>query len=95
MKTKRTKIFEMDDCKKLIIGKLSRIVGQLEGVKRMIEDGKDVEDVIIQLAAANMAAKSVGNNIIELHVQNCLLPELKDGNKDAVKEISTLYKRFE
>ena len=50
--------------------KLNRIGGQIEGVKKMIEDNRYCPDIITQLRAARAAIKSLEADILETHLQN-------------------------
>ncbi len=58
---------------------LNNIIGQLNGVSRMIEEEKDCHDVIIQLKAVKSAVASLMNHYIEDNAMICL------GNKNALK----------
>ena len=54
------------------LSRLNRIAGQIEGIKKMIEDGRDCPDIISQLRAVRSAVKSVESNILEKHLPNVL-----------------------
>lgn len=59
-----------DDAK--ILNRLARIEGQVRGLQRMVEDGKDCEDILAQLAAAKSALERVGTHLISHHMKDCL-----------------------
>ena len=52
--------------------RLRRVEGQIRGIQRMIEDGRDCEDIITQLMAARAALDKAGLHIVSSHVQQCL-----------------------
>ena len=52
--------------------RLRRVEGQIRGIQRMIEDGRDCEDVITQLMAARAALDKAGLLIVSHRVQECL-----------------------
>ena len=53
--------------------RLQRLEGQVRGVQKMLEDDRDCEAVLIQVAAISSAARSVGLCILEAHVRGCLV----------------------
>lgn len=57
---------------KAVLNRLRRAQGQIAGVIRMIEEGRDCEDVITQLAAASRALDRAGFAIIATGLQQCL-----------------------
>jgi DNA-binding FrmR family transcriptional regulator len=59
-----------------ILNRLARVEGQVRGLKRMMEEGKDCEQILTQLAAVRSALDSVGVNLISHHMKECLESEL-------------------
>ncbi|WP_392973045.1 metal-sensitive transcriptional regulator [Streptomyces sp. LN245] len=57
---------------KSVLNRLRRAQGQISGVIRMIEEGRDCEDVVTQLAAASRALDRAGFAIIATGLQQCL-----------------------
>ncbi|MGW3208301.1 metal-sensitive transcriptional regulator [Streptomyces sp. NPDC001135] len=57
---------------KAVLNRLRRAQGQISGVIRMIEEGRDCEDVITQLAAASRALDRAGFAIIATGLQQCV-----------------------
>ncbi|MEU3982081.1 metal-sensitive transcriptional regulator [Streptomyces sp. NPDC026672] len=64
--------FEGDDLRS-VLNRLRRAQGQISGVIRMIEEGRDCEDVVTQLAAASRALDRAGFAIIATGLQQCLV----------------------
>ena len=83
-----------EDEKKLITNRLSRIEGQIAGIKRMIEKDTYCNDVLIQLSAAQNSLKSLSNHILENHLYSCVYNELEKGNLEIIDELIGLFKRF-
>lgn len=88
-KTERT-----DDEKKLITNRLNRISGQVNGVKKMVEEDAYCNDLLVQLAAIESAVKSLSNHILENHLHTCILREVQGGNVEAIDEVIELFKKF-
>ena len=77
-----------------IIKRLNRAIGQLNGVKAMIEDNRYCGDVLIQLAAADSAVKSVERLVLQNHLKTCVVEEIRNGNDEIVYEAMDLIKRI-
>jgi len=59
-----------------IVNRLARIEGQVRGIRRMVEDGKDCEQILTQLSAIRSALDGVGVNLISHHMKECLEDEI-------------------
>ena len=88
-KTKRS----FDD-KKLIINRLNRISGQINGITKMVENDAYCNDVLIQLSAVKNSVKSLSTHILENHLYMCITRDLENGDLDAIDELISLFKRF-
>ena len=64
---------------KAVINRLSRAIGHLESVKRMVESGRDCTEVLVQLAAVRSALSSTAKVILKDHLEHCITEE--DGDK--------------
>ena len=56
-----------------LITRLRRIEGQVRGIQRMLEEGRDCEDVLTQIMAARSGIEQVGLLLMDHHIENCLL----------------------
>lgn len=78
------------------IKSLSRIVGQIEGVKRMITDRRYCPEILTQISAARAALKSVEAKVFEAHVRACVHDVVHAGDEAErlamIEEIARLYK---
>lgn len=63
-----------------VVARLKRVQGQLGGIVRMIEDGRDCSDVVTQLAAASRALDRAGFKIIATGLKECVA-EQEDGTR--------------
>ncbi|MFE6287750.1 metal-sensitive transcriptional regulator [Streptomyces sp. NPDC057877] len=66
---------------KAVLNRLRRAQGQISGVIRMIEEGRDCEDVVTQLAAASRALDRAGFAIIATGLQQCV-SDIESGRKN-------------
>jgi len=91
---KHKKTLRGEDEKKLIINRLSRIEGQLAGIKRMVEKDTYCNDILIQLSAAQNSLKSLSNHMLEQHLYTCVSEDIEKGNIEVIDELIGLFKRF-
>lgn len=82
------------DTKNLINGRINKISGQLNGVKKMIDSDRYCEDVLIQLLAIEKSVNSLSKFILDNHMHNCLINKIEKGEYEIVDEICDLIKRF-
>ena len=79
---------------KAVINRLSKAIGHLEKVKRMVEHGEDCSEVLIQLSAVRSAINNTGKIILQDHIEHCLVEAVETGDKKAVEELSKAIDRF-
>lgn len=70
---------------KAVLNRLSRAIGHLESVKRMVEDGRDCTEVLIQLAAVRSALSSTAKVILKDHLEHCVA-DAHDADLQALNE---------
>lgn len=79
--------------------RLNRVAGQINGIKKMIEDGRYCPEILTQLRAARAALRSIEASILEEHLGACVTEALLQGDqaeKDLkIMEIITLFKRYD
>lgn len=80
--------------KKLITNRLSRIEGQVKGIKKMVEEDKYCNDILIQLSATENSIRSLSNHILENHLYSCVTNDLEKGNLEIIDELISLFKKF-
>ena len=88
------KTIRSDEEKKLIINRLNRIGGQINGITRMIESDAYCNDVLVQLSAVKNSVKSLSTHILENHLYMCVTRDLENGELDTLDELISLFKRF-
>nr|WP_148228210.1 metal-sensing transcriptional repressor [Syntrophobotulus glycolicus] len=80
--------------KKIVINRLARIIGHLEGVKRMVEDDTDCSDILIQISAVRSALNSTGKVILEDHINHCLIHAHENNDTKAIMKLSDAIGKF-
>lgn len=81
------------------IGKINRAIGQLEGIKKMIEDSRYCVEILQQLKAARGATKNVELSILKRHMEMCLSKAIKSQDESElqtkINELQNLIKNFD
>lgn len=79
---------------KAVLNRLSRAIGHMESIKRMVEDGRDCSEVLIQLSAVKSAINNTGKIILQDHIEHCIVDAVEHGDKEALKELERAIDRF-
>ena len=73
---------------KAVLNRLSRAIGHLESIKKMVETGRDCSEVLIQLSAVKSALNNTGKVIMQDHIQHCLVDAVETGDMEAIDELN-------
>lgn len=79
---------------KAVLNRLSRIIGHLESVKRMVEQGRDCSEVLVQLAAVDSAVKGVSRVVMKDHIEHCLVEAVKMNDHETLEKLNEAIDRF-
>ncbi len=79
--------------KKALINRLSRIEGQIRGIKGMVEQNAYCTDIIMQVSAVTAALNSFNKELLATHIKTCVAKDIKSGKDETVDELlETLQK---
>ncbi len=79
---------------KAILNRMAKLIGHLEATKKMIEDGRDCSEVLIQLSAVDAALRAVGRIILKDHLEHCIVEAVKEGDRSAIDELNKAIEQF-
>ncbi len=78
--------------------RLNRVEGQLGGIRKMLENDKPCDEIIIQLNAAKAALQKISQIILEDHLDHCVIDALRDGKSevqiDSLKRALSQYTKM-
>ncbi|MDE5854301.1 MAG: metal-sensing transcriptional repressor [Ruminococcus sp.] len=83
-----------DETSRQLRNRINRIIGQLNGIQKMLDDNRYCGDIINQISAVESALQSIGYIILEEHMQTCVIEEVKKGNNNIVSEAVELMKKL-
>ena len=79
---------------KLLKNRLSRIMGQLGGIQKMLDENRYCGDILTQIAAVESALQSVGYIILQDHMKTCMAEEIRQGSTEVIDEAVELIKKL-
>jgi len=77
--------------------RLKRIEGQIRGIQRMIDDGKECEDILVQVRAARSALQSASKLILRRYILRCHIDALKnahEGDRDPLEKVIDVLTQY-
>lgn len=77
-----------------MIKRLSRIEGQVRGVKKMLEDDRYCVDILTQVASIQAALNGFNKQLLANHIKSCVCDDIRAGNDSAVDELCELLKKL-
>ena len=75
--------------------RLNRISGQIDGIKKMIEEERYCLDIVNQIKAVRSALKSVEKNILQKHIKHCVAASFKASKTEQEQKINELISLFD
>ncbi len=72
---------------KLLINRLNRIAGQINGIKGMVENDAYCIDILIQTAAVSAALASFNKELLGEHIRTCVADNIREGNDEVIDEL--------
>ena len=82
----RTKERSPQEYEKLV-NRLSRIEGQIRGIKNMVEEDAYCIDILVQVAAANAALNSFNKELLASHIKTCVADDIRNGKDETIDEL--------
>lgn len=77
-----------------VINRMSRLIGHLEAIKRMVEDGRDCAEVLVQLSAVNAAIMGVGKVILKDHLEHCIVDAVRENDTASIERLNRAIDQF-
>ena len=74
--------------------RINRIIGQLNGIQKMLDENRYCGDILNQISAVESALQNVGYIVLSEHMNTCVIEEVKKGNTDIVNEAVDLMKKL-
>lgn len=79
---------------KALLNRLSRIEGQVRGVRGMVEKNAYCPDIITQVTAITAALNAFNKELLASHIKTCVVTDIKDGKDDTVDELVAVLQKL-
>lgn len=79
---------------KALLNRLSRIEGQVRGIRGMLEKDAYCVDILVQVAAANSALNSFSRELLAQHIGTCVANDLRAGSEEKLEELLKLLPKL-
>ena len=77
-----------------IVNRLKRSIGHLDKVRRMVEDGEDCAEVLIQLSAVKSEINNTGKLILKQHMEHCIVEAVRENDQTSIDKMNEAIDRF-
>ena len=86
---------EQEIVKQNVLKRLKRIEGQIRGIQRMIEDGKECEDILVQVKAARSALQSASKLVLKRYILRCHTDALQsDSDEEQMEKVLAILAQY-
>lgn len=72
---------------KALTNRLNRILGQVNGIKGMLEKDAYCVDIMVQVAAVNAALNAFNKELLASHIRSCVAENIRSGNDEVIDEL--------
>ena len=83
-----------EETRRKLTNRLSRIEGQIRGIRQMIENDAYCSAVLVQSAAAGAALSAFNRELIGCHMRSCVVRDLREGNDAVIDELVEILGKF-
>ena len=73
--------------KRSMLNRLSRIEGQVRGIRKMVENDAYCPDILIQVSAVNAALNSFNKVLLAEHIRTCVTEDIREGKEETIDEL--------
>ena len=80
--------------KRKLMNRLSRIEGQIRGLKGMVEKDDYCMDILTQAAAANAALNAFSRELLSSHMHSCVVRDIRDGKDETIDELLGILQKM-
>ena len=78
-----------------VLARLSRIEGQIRGIKAMVGEGRDCEDIFMQISAVGSAITNVSLLLVEDHIEHCVRSGISSGDvQNTLDSLTDIFRQF-
>lgn len=80
--------------KRAVLNRLSKAIGHLDAVRRMVQKDADCSDVLIQLAAVRSAINNTGKVVLKNHLNHCIVEAVEEHDTEVIEKLNQAIDKF-
>ena len=88
------KTLRSEEERKKLMNRLSRIEGQIRGIRGMIEKDAYCADILVQSAAVNAAVNAFNKELLSNHIHTCVADKIRDGDEEVIDELVATFQKL-
>lgn len=77
-----------------LTNRLSRIEGQIRGIRGMLERDAYCPEILAQAAAANAALSAFSRELLSSHIRSCVAEDIRQGNDETIEELVKVLQKL-
>ena len=89
----KTKVRSEEEVRSLM-NRLSRVEGQIRGIRGMLEKDAYCADILTQTAAVNAAINAFGRELLASHMRSCVVQDIRDGKDETIDELLAILQKM-
>ena len=70
-----------------LIHRMNRMVGQIRGIRSMVEEDRYCVDILTQVQAVSSALNAFSKTLLSSHIKTCVVEDIRDGKEESVDEL--------
>ena len=79
---------------KAVLNRMARLIGHMQSIRRMVEEGRDCSEVLVQISAVNAALRNVGKIILKDHMEHCIVDAVQQNDQAAIDRFEKALDQF-
>ena len=83
-----------ENLKKKLLNRLNRLEGQVRGLKTMVKEDIYCDDILTQIAATKGALNGISRLVLENHLKNCIVRDIKNDKENTIDELLSTIERM-
>ena len=79
---------------KAVLNRMARLIGHMKSIRRMVEEGRDCSDILLQISAVDAALRGVGKIILKDHMEHCIVEAVHEDDHEALARLEKAIDQF-
>ena len=77
-----------------VLERMARVIGQMETIRQLIEEGEDCSEVLMRISAVDAALQDVARTVLKDHLEHCIVDAVQEGDREALEKLNAAIDQF-